>query len=272
MFRLIPLRNALVPAAVVLLAAGQGLAADARISRVLDAMLERAESQVAAAANRSPEDVAVGSNESEALTTNPTSDPHGAIQRYRQYFAGTGQKRFAAGIRRLAPFKAAFENIFIEEGVPADLIWLGLVESGYDRWARSPKNAVGMWQFIPATATRFGLAVGRVDERTDPLKSARAAAQYLKFLYSTFGDWRLALAGYNAGEERVAEAIRRTGSRDFWRLSHLRLLPSETREYVPAVLAAQQLGAGSVLVARKSEVSGTGSPASVVYAQLGVMQ
>ena len=272
MFRLTSLRKALAPAILALLAAGQGLAADARISRILDEMLERAESQADAAANRSAEDVAVDSNESEAFTTNPTSDPHGAIQRYRQYFAGTGQERFSAGVRRLAPFKAAFENIFTEEGVPADLIWLGLVESGYDRWARSPKNAVGMWQFIPATATRFGLAVGRVDERTDPLKSARAAAQYLRFLYSTFGDWKLALAGYNAGEERVADAIRRTGSRDFWRISHLRLLPSETREYVPAVLAAQQLGAGSALRAETFQVSGTGSPANVVYAQLGGMQ
>ncbi|HWR35728.1 MAG TPA: lytic transglycosylase domain-containing protein, partial [Clostridia bacterium] len=131
------------------------------------------------------------------------------------------------------------------EEVPRDMMWVGLVESGYNPIARSPKNALGIWQFIPATAERFGLQTGHRDERIDPTKSTRAAAQYLKFLYNTFRDWPLALAAYNAGENRVASAIQRTGVRDFWELARVGALPRETQDYVPAVLAAGLMEKGS---------------------------
>lgn len=134
------------------------------------------------------------------------------------------------------------QRILREEGLPTDLMWIGLVESGYNPSARSPKNALGIWQLIPETATTFGLKMGQRDERIDPEKSTRAAARYLKALYGRFGDWTLALAAYNAGERRVQSAIEQAQDRDFWHLAASGMLPRETQAYVPAVLAVQSLG------------------------------
>lgn len=143
-----------------------------------------------------------------------------------------------SGLRRLHGLEPVIGKIFSEEGVPQELLLVGLVESGYQAEAVSPAQAVGMWQFIPATARRFGLINEQGDFRTDVLRSTRAAAQYLRVLLDQFQDWRLALAAYNAGEDRVEEAIRKAQSRDFSTLSRLRLLPNETLNYVPAVLSA----------------------------------
>lgn len=126
------------------------------------------------------------------------------------------------------------EEVLAQHGLPASLKWVSFVESRFNPLARSPKQAVGMWQFMPGTAQAFGLKVGAVDERLDPRKSTEAAARYLKALYERFGDWKLAFAAYNAGEGRVAEAVARGGSN--W----MKLLPAETRQYVPRVLEAQQ--------------------------------
>ena len=139
---------------------------------------------------------------------------------------------------RLHTLLPVIRSIFQEEGVPQELMLVGLVESGYQADAVSPAQAVGMWQFVPATATRFGLINERGDFRTDVLRSTRAAARYLKALLDQFQDWRLALAAYNAGEDKVEEAIRKAQSRDFSRLARLRLLPQETLNYVPTVLRA----------------------------------
>ncbi len=133
--------------------------------------------------------------------------------------------------RYLPVFKKAFEA----KGVPTELAWLSEVESSLNLQARSPAGAFGPFQFMPATAERFGLRIGFPDERAHPRKSAEAAASYLAILYRQFNSWPLALAAYNAGEGRVARALKAAGATDFDGVAtHL---PPETRMYVPKVLA-----------------------------------
>ena len=137
-------------------------------------------------------------------------------------------------------------QIFREEGVPEWLLGVGFVESTYNSGAHSPKEAHGIWQFIPGTGDRYGLKrTAWTDERGNPEKSTRAAARYLRDLHALFGDWLLALAAYNWGEGRVAKVIHRTGIRDFWTLADRGLLPQETANYVPSVLAASRLLLGN---------------------------
>lgn len=143
----------------------------------------------------------------------------------------------------------ALARILRHYGVPESLLWVGWVESRFQPAAVSPKGAAGWWQLMPATARAYGLEVGRVDERLHVEKSTRVAARFLRDLYASLGDWKLALAAYNAGPARVHLAIERGRSRDFDRLSSLGLLPAETRAFVPAVEAAARrplAGAGPV--------------------------
>jgi membrane-bound lytic murein transglycosylase D len=131
---------------------------------------------------------------------------------------------------------AALQEIFEAEGVPGELVWLAEVESRFDPQARSRSGAVGLFQLMPATARRFGLRTWPRDERRRPAASARAAAAYLRFLYGRFGDWPLAVAAYNAGEERVARAMRLRGGASAGGFAAVAAgLPGETRDYVPRV-------------------------------------
>lgn len=142
-------------------------------------------------------------------------------------------------INRVNGLRPVLERILRDEGVPVELSAVVLVESGGLTTALSPKGARGVWQFMPDTARRYGLAVDAGhDDRTDLVKSTRAASQYLRDLYATFGDWSLALAAYNAGELAVTDAINKAKSRDFGSISDRGFLPLETRNYVPAVMAA----------------------------------
>jgi hypothetical protein len=145
--------------------------------------------------------------------------------------------RLRAAIQRVQQLQPTIEPILRREGVPAELSAIVLVESGGLLTALSPKGARGAWQFMPDTARRYGLTVtAERDERIELVKSTRAAARYLSDLYQQFGDWQLAFAAYNAGEQAVERAAARTGRRDFSTLQ--RALPLETRNYVPAVLNA----------------------------------
>lgn len=149
----------------------------------------------------------------------------------RNYFAGS--------IERSGMYIDRFRRIFAEEGVPQDLVYLAHVESGFKTSAYSRAAARGIFQFIAATGKRYGLATDWwLDERADPEKSCRASASYLRDLYAEFGDWYLALAAYNAGEGKVRDVIARTGNRDFFHPGNQKLFRLETRNYVPAILAA----------------------------------
>jgi soluble lytic murein transglycosylase-like protein len=165
------------------------------------------------------------------------------VRRFIRHYQGTGRESVRTALTRLSRYEAMMRQTFREEGVPEDLIYLGLVESGYNPYAESGAGATGIWQFVRDTGRRYGLRQGEShDERHDPEKSTRAAARYLRDLYGMFSDWHLALAAYNAGEYRVLKVIERTGIKDFWQMSRRGLLPRETVKYVPAVLAAIEIG------------------------------
>ena len=135
--------------------------------------------------------------------------------------------------------------VFSAQGIPPELIWIAEVESSFNPNARSPVGALGLFQFMPATAEEYGLKLTPFDERRDPDKSAAAAARYLRNLHRRFESWPLALAAYNAGQGRVARALRDTGGRTFDDIAAN--LPTETQMYVPKIEASILRHEGRVL-------------------------
>lgn len=156
-------------------------------------------------------------------------------------YASQPENLYSMELTAQGVLKLAIRRVLRNHGLPEYLLAVPWIESGFNAHARSPKGALGLWQLMPDTARRFGLKVnGDVDERFDPILSTHAAARYLQELYSNWRDWELALAAYNAGEGRVATALNSSPRRSFFELSRRRLLPAETRNYVPAVLDAAQ--------------------------------
>lgn len=150
-----------------------------------------------------------------------------------------GRQLAEAWARRAGRYVPAIQAELARAGLPTDLVWMSLIESGHNPTIRSPAGAAGLWQFIPETARCYGLTVDRwVDERLDPLRSTQAAAGYLSDLKSRFGSWELAMAAYNMGHYGLSRSVRRYNTNDFWRLLRLEAaLPWETALYVPKILA-----------------------------------
>lgn len=162
------------------------------------------------------------------------------VLRFVELFQGRLRGFLTDGLTRGAPYLPMIHTVFREEGLPLDLGFVPLVESGFKTTALSRASARGVWQFMRPTGTENGLKHDwYIDERADPEKATRAAAKYLKTLHRMFGDWHLALASYNGGPGRVQRAVKRSGVDDFWDLTESsRFLPRETRDYVPMILAA----------------------------------
>ncbi|MFN4196830.1 MAG: lytic transglycosylase domain-containing protein [Caldimicrobium sp.] len=165
-------------------------------------------------------------------------DVNAQIAYFIKYYTTEKREVVERWFRRCGPLLPYFRIIFKEEGLPEDLIYLALVESGCNPFAVSPAKAVGIWQFIETTAKNYGLKIDFwIDERRDFIKSTYAAAKYLKKLYEIFGDWRLAIASYNAGEGRVSRALKAKNFVDYWRLMMSGAIPYETFAYLPQWLA-----------------------------------
>ncbi len=157
---------------------------------------------------------------------------------YITYFSGRGRGVFERAFARSGRYHEMIVSTLKQEGVPQDLIYLAQAESGFHPLAVSRVGARGIWQFMASRGRGYGLHHNMwVDDRQDPEKSTRAAAHHLKDLYAQFGDWYLAMAAYNSGPGTVQAAVKRTGYADFWELYRRNVLPKETRNYVPIILA-----------------------------------
>jgi membrane-bound lytic murein transglycosylase D len=177
--------------------------------------------------------------EIEATVSQLPLQENDAVLSYVHYFStDRGRKVLVNGLRRSGRYRPLVQRILDDEGVPQELIYLAQAESGFLPRARSYKQAVGMWQFVQFRGRQYGLMQGLgTDDRLDPEKATRAAARHLHDLYAMFGDWYLAMAAYNCGPGCVQRAVERTGYADFWDLRRLNVLPKETANYVPLIVA-----------------------------------
>lgn len=172
------------------------------------------------------------------------------VEKWVHYFQTRGRKYFKRWLERSGKYIPMMRRILRENGLPEDLVYLAMIESGFKPYAYSRARASGPWQFIKRTGRLYGLRSNWwIDERRDPEKSSIAAAQHLKDLYDHFQSWYLAAAGYNAGAGKIQRAIARYRTEDFWEMSKFRYLKSETKNYVPKMIAA-------ALVAKSPEVYG----------------
>jgi membrane-bound lytic murein transglycosylase D len=162
-----------------------------------------------------------------------------SVENHLEYFKTRGREVFQRWLDRSGRYIPVMKDIFREKNLPEDLVYVAMIESGFNPYAVSWAKAVGPWQFMPATGKLYGLKIDWwIDERKDPIKSTQAAAEHLKDLHNLFGSWPLALASYNAGAGKVQRAVLRTRSDDFWDLKASRYIRKETKNYVPKYMAA----------------------------------
>ena len=172
------------------------------------------------------------------------------VEMYLDLFQGKQRRYFQRWLARSGRYMPMIHKELSEAGLPQDLVYLAMIESGFNQRAYSRSHAVGLWQFMKGTGRDYGLRVDSyIDERRDAVKATRAAVAYLKNLYGEFGDWHLAVAAYNGGPGTIRRAIRRTGTNDFWKIAQKRTLRLETKRYVPKLIAA-------IIIAKEPEAYG----------------
>ena len=167
-----------------------------------------------------------------------------AVDKWVKYFCENDRERFQRFLDRGEAYRHVVQTVLKENDIPPEFYYLAMIESGYVTHARSHAKAVGVWQFISSTGKKYGLEIDHyIDERKDPIRATEAAAKYLRDLYTAFQSWELAMAAYNAGEYRILTSIINGKTRNFWELADRKLLPRETRNYVPKFIAAATIGA-----------------------------
>ncbi len=172
------------------------------------------------------------------------------VEVYLELFQGKQRKYFGRWLARSGYYLPMMQKELEEAGLPLDLVYLSMIESGFNQRAYSRSHAVGLWQFMKGTGRQYDLAVDKyVDERRDAIKSTKAAVAYLKDLYDEFDDWYLAVAAYNGGPGTMRNAVRRAKSTDFWEIAQKKSLRLETKRYVPKLIAA-------ILIAKEPEKYG----------------
>jgi membrane-bound lytic murein transglycosylase D len=179
----------------------------------------------------------------EEITGEPAFDIpiviNGKVEKFVTYYKTRGRKIFSRWLARSGKYIPLLKRLLREKELPEDLVYLALIESGYNPHAYSRRKAMGLWQFRYNTGKRYGLKVDWwIDERRDPVKSTIAAARYLKDLHDRFECWYLAAAGYNAGEGKILRAIKRYKTEDFWELTKYPYLKRETKNFIPKMIAA----------------------------------
>jgi membrane-bound lytic murein transglycosylase D len=184
-------------------------------------------------------------NEDDVIDANANFEPipveiNPLVEKWISYFQGRGRRHMERYLARSTRYEKLMKKVLRDNGLPDDLFYIALIESGFTSNATSKAAAVGYWQFIRGTGKRYGLEINRmVDERRDPVLATQAAADYFKGLYSLFGSWYLAMASYNTGENRVKREVMKNSTRDFWELVRKKRLASETMNYVPKFIAAK---------------------------------
>ncbi|MCD6490028.1 MAG: lytic transglycosylase domain-containing protein [Thermodesulfobacterium sp.] len=199
------------------------------------------------------------------IIKNLPSDINAQVAYFLKYFTKEKKETVERWLARCSLFLPYFKTIFKEYGLPEDLVYLAYIESGCNPLATSPAGAAGIWQFMKLTAKKYGLKINYwIDERRDFIKSTHAAAQYLKNLYEQFGDWRIAIASYNSGENRLRKILKAKNFANYWQVINSDRLPAETSAYLPKWMAI-------TLIAKNPEEYGFSVPTNVIdYEEIAV--